>query len=379
MAAPQLSTSKKLLFTSILVFGMVALAFTVLEAGLRWRYRKVAEITGVSDWSLDTLDGLSYYWDEYHPRWGWTNVAGYRSDTRVPFQVSINSQQLRATKEYAPRSPQPGQQQKSAPPAPRRIAIFGDSCTFGEEVNDDETLPALLERHLNEVEVMNYGVHGYGLGQMFLRLQDEGFSLAPDHVILVLYLPGDVFRDSLRQTSHNKPVFSLEGPDLRIGNIPVSTASEQPWLHRHSFAAAWLFGRPRESHDAAGVDYHAKLASAILFKVQEVCAERRIPVTIVTITVAATLQAMETQPPVRKSVQKLQQSIRETTKDNLDLIDALQAEYSRRGSALVAPRGHWSPTGNDFLGARIAAHLASLKSGWRLANPSEAAAKPEAR
>ncbi len=46
--------------------------------------------------------------------------------------------------------------------------MFGDSCMFGEEVDDHETLAVYLEQRLSHAEVMNFGVHGYGLGQMVL-------------------------------------------------------------------------------------------------------------------------------------------------------------------------------------------------------------------
>ena len=40
-------------------------------------------------------------------------------------------------------------------------------------MDDDETIPFFLERSLQGAEVLNFGVHGFGLGQMMLRLERE--------------------------------------------------------------------------------------------------------------------------------------------------------------------------------------------------------------
>jgi hypothetical protein len=67
------------------------------------------------------------------------------------------------------------------------IATFGDSFTFGAEVNDDNTWQyylSILQKHY----VANYGVNGYGTDQALLRYKeklDEG--LRPTFAILGIY------------------------------------------------------------------------------------------------------------------------------------------------------------------------------------------------
>ena len=61
-------------------------------------------------------------------------------------------------------------------PAPGvvRIVTVGDSFTHGDEVADQETWQAELERLDPRLEVLNLGVGGYGTDQAFLRWRRDG-------------------------------------------------------------------------------------------------------------------------------------------------------------------------------------------------------------
>lgn len=67
-----------------------------------------------------------------------------------------------------------------------RIALVGDSHTFGLELQFEETWSYLLGRHLPECQVLNFGVSGYSLGQMYLRYRRDVLRFQPDIVILAL-------------------------------------------------------------------------------------------------------------------------------------------------------------------------------------------------
>jgi hypothetical protein len=58
-------------------------------------------------------------------------------------------------------------------PRPHFILFFGDSYTFGEGVNDDETLPSFTGQFAPQYRPYNYGVGGYGPQQMLAKLQTE--------------------------------------------------------------------------------------------------------------------------------------------------------------------------------------------------------------
>jgi hypothetical protein len=68
------------------------------------------------------------------------------------------------------------------------ISVFGCSWTFGSALNDEDTFPWLLQASMPDVEVRTYGVGGYSLYQMLLRLEQ---SVAHDWpvAVVVAYLP----------------------------------------------------------------------------------------------------------------------------------------------------------------------------------------------
>jgi hypothetical protein len=70
-------------------------------------------------------------------------------------------------------------------PARHRIALVGDSFTFGLEVPFEETWGHGLERILGDgTEVLNFGVDGYGVDQAVLRYRRDVVAWHPDLVIL---------------------------------------------------------------------------------------------------------------------------------------------------------------------------------------------------
>ncbi len=79
-----------------------------------------------------------------------------------------------------------------------RVAVLGDSFTFGNGVALDETLPKVAERALQgfvpeiPVEVMNCGVGGYDTDQEVGLLEWRVLPFEPDLVVIVYYL-NDVF------------------------------------------------------------------------------------------------------------------------------------------------------------------------------------------
>ena len=65
-----------------------------------------------------------------------------------------------------------------------RIALVGDSHTFGEELKFEETWGYLLQTHLPECQILNFGVGGYSVGQMYLRYLRD---VRPWHPTVVLF------------------------------------------------------------------------------------------------------------------------------------------------------------------------------------------------
>jgi hypothetical protein len=75
-----------------------------------------------------------------------------------------------------------------------RIALVGDSFTFGEDVRYEETWGYFLEQALgSEFQVLNFGVPGYGVDQAYLRHEKDARIWNPNIVIFGL-ISHDVVR-----------------------------------------------------------------------------------------------------------------------------------------------------------------------------------------
>ena len=90
------------------------------------------------------------------------------------------------------------------PPSTFRIAVIGDSFVAAWQVGLQETFCALAERQLNQqaafgarkVEVLNFGVNGYGTAQELLALQSYIPAYEPDLVILAFFAANDLIDNS---------------------------------------------------------------------------------------------------------------------------------------------------------------------------------------
>ena len=333
---------------SILVIGIVA------EIFLRIRYENIAQITGVTEWQISERGLLTYRWDQYHPRYGWTNRPGYRSDDHLPFRLTINEHGLRGERDSLP-NPAPGIQ---------RILLFGDSLAFGEDVDDVETVDTYLEGSLANTEVLNFGVHGYGLGQMMLRLEDEAFALNPDHILLMVMLPRNLSRDQMSHFVHAKPVFGLRDGKLLVSNVPVPTASRLPWLYRHCFVAALLFGPAAEEFTVDDARPDIRVEQKLLQRIRERAEREGVPLTLVSVSNAYDLLRLGSQPGERTALGAIRDALALPELDVLDLIDFLEARVAEEGRMLATTSWHWSPRGNCLISQQIADHLSQADSPW---------------
>src|SRR5262249_47022611 len=99
----------------------------------------------------ELLDSRIEQLHEIHPVLGWRYAAIYRKGLN-----RLNAAGLRSDHEY----------QKTPPSGLLRIAAFGDSFVYGSEVDGKEAWPAVLEQN-RRIEVLNYGVPGYGTDQAY--------------------------------------------------------------------------------------------------------------------------------------------------------------------------------------------------------------------
>ena len=113
------------------------------------------------------------------------------------------------------------------------IAVIGDSFTFGEEVTYEESYGNHLEQMLGSpFRVLNFGVPGYGLAQMFLRYERDVRPWKP-RVAILSFINHDLkrtmwvypFLGAFRWGNpYSKPRFILREEELTLINTPLPTA-----------------------------------------------------------------------------------------------------------------------------------------------------------
>jgi hypothetical protein len=112
---------------------------------------------------------------------------------------------------------------KTKPPDTVRIAVLGDSFAEAMHVPMEQTFWSLMERKLEEcnafpgkhVEVMNFGVSGYGTVQELMTLREKVWGYSPDIVVLAFTTYNDVYDNSraLNKTQ-DVPYFTYRNGEL---------------------------------------------------------------------------------------------------------------------------------------------------------------------
>jgi hypothetical protein len=114
--------------------------------------------------------------------------------------------------------------------APLRIALVGDSYTFCQDVNHEDSWGYHLEQQLGgTAQVLNFGVPGYGIDQAYLRYLREVKIWRP-HVVILAFISHDVLRTTMvyyaisfpsSRLPGAKPRFVLQGDRLILLNRPL--------------------------------------------------------------------------------------------------------------------------------------------------------------
>jgi hypothetical protein len=113
---------------------------------------------------------------------GWDTMPNSFQDT--PYTATHNSDGIRGAIEYKiPKSN-----------SKIRIAAVGDSFTHGHDVSDTDTWEYKLEGISSNIEVLNFGVGFYGLGQSYLKYKEKVKKYKPD-VVLIGYYDDNLLRD----------------------------------------------------------------------------------------------------------------------------------------------------------------------------------------
>jgi hypothetical protein len=143
-----------------------------------------------------------------HPTRGWVPRPDAHASPEAGITYTTNKQGYRALYDYE---------------NDRRryqVLVLGDSFTFGDEIDDAATWPALLQAGHPDLNVLNMGVSGYGIDQMLVTLEEEIPRYRPQLVICA-FVTDDLQRSTLAFRDYKKPRFILGNAGLTLTNIPI--------------------------------------------------------------------------------------------------------------------------------------------------------------
>ena len=224
---------RKIIFNFLLFLGSVAVGVIFIELGARGLSSN-ATMFEWDNYSIERTRMLKVIRSHrYDKSLGWVLKEGYARDKWIPsdllrrplqadrFHVGENGFRSNGFGALDPRSSQP-------------IIAVGDSF-LGALVNDEEAWPARLEQELG-IPVLNGGVGGYGIDQIYMRLK----SLLTEHkprLAIFSFINGDLERSELQIYSGTaKPYFSIQDGQLILKNVPVPVFRPGPrelgWLRQ---------------------------------------------------------------------------------------------------------------------------------------------------
>lgn len=240
-----------------------------------------------------------------------------------------------------------------------KILTVGDSFTFGDQVSDHETWPAILET-LSGNQVLNAGVFGYGIDQAFLRAQKLLEQHNPN-ILVFSFNPGDISRcELLEQMGAGKPYFEISGNTLLLKNVPVpppsqyriskvrETLSYSYFIHKCMLRLSpyyWLQGIQLQTK----VHSHGEHVTCLLFQ--------KLGKIVKTMNIQIYLLVQYPKDPIPADLQMVERVLNCVNSELIqvvDLRDALLEERSRNRAKYDSYfDGHMTYDGNYFVALKL--------------------------
>ena len=210
-----------------LTLGGLLMGVIIGEVGLR-----VASIEGFQKIG-DFVDSAPTGFHTSDRDLGWKLKPGASGEWKGEGEsfVRVNSEGLR-DREHT----------KAKPPNTLRVAVLGDSFTEAIHVPVEQTFWSKLERKLGNcdavkgrknVEVLNFGVQGYGTAQQLIMLRKKVWDYNPDIVVLAFYIGNDVINNSPKlEYDRYRPFFVYDAsgklvPDMAFRNLAPIDRNER--------------------------------------------------------------------------------------------------------------------------------------------------------
>jgi lysophospholipase L1-like esterase len=316
---------------------------------------------------------------------GWSIVPNGRA---LDGRYEANAQGARAPRDvvYA----------ATPPPGKRRVVTVGDSFTHGDGVAGPDTWQRRLEGERADLEVVNFGVPGFGTDQAVLRWRRDAAPLRADVALLGIWPENlcrnlNVIRYFLQPASgfSQKPRFTADANGLTVIGQPVLTGEALARAVTEPAAtplvAHDLWADPRDVEPAAWQASRLARVVATLWRTRERKALRErlyggddprgIELTVAIARawageVAATgvaprvvlipmVELLETYPD--EDSFPLVRALRAAGVETIDLGPPMTREVRARGAACCfQDDGHLSPEGNALVARWLAERLAPL-------------------
>jgi hypothetical protein len=138
------------------------------------------------------------------------------------------------------------------PPDTVRIAVLGDSYAEAMQVPLEDTFWAVMEKKLQQcatfagkqVEVINFGVGGYGTAQELIALRKKAWSYSPDIILLAVTTSNDVSDNSIDFKKNPPTPYFV----YRDGRLILDASFRKTWAFRIKDSALNRLGRAIRDH-----------------------------------------------------------------------------------------------------------------------------------
>lgn len=299
---------------------------------------------------------------EYDEDLGWVNLPDVHIvDMYGPgVYLQTNRQRFRNARDFA----------REVPDGDTRVICSGDSFTLGFGVDNDNTWCALLGSGAEQLETVNMGQGGYGIGQAYLWYVRDGAGL--DHQLhLFAFITEDFWRmgrDSFQ--GYGKPLVVVQDGDLHTRNQPVPrTSYAVPWITRilpilselstvrlADGILQRLFGREEEGTSAQSIQ---AVASTIFEELQRTNHAKGSRLVLVY------LPAPEDYMGAADTEQWRRFAAREADRLGIPYVDVV-AEMRKippeEVKQMFGPHAHYSEAGNAFVANVLRRHVDDLSS-----------------
>ena len=241
-------STREFWFGLITIISSVLLCLLLAEYGFGW-YQQSINNSSISD------PGLL----RYHPRLGWTLTPSWQGrHQHHDFDVRYN------VNEHGFRGNFPVSLQPKTKP---RIAIVGDSFSFGLGVNEEDTFTAKLNQRQTSVDFLNLSIPGYSTDQQLLLVEASENKFDADEYVLMIYLANDILDNMLSyplQTEQAKPYFILdEKRKLILQNVPTPKAAKPATLRSMTLNTV-IFGDRLQDYESSSIFHGSQLLQRLL-------------------------------------------------------------------------------------------------------------------